>query len=386
MLRSENSGVGNNLGEEYEKGPISNLYDYNEETQGEIRVIDGQTLTELITSEKGDITLATMAYRPYDYTGAALKIHEHLCNQANLGKEVNVYVDAGYTKYSPTKDLPILMGLLFYPHETLSKQRKITQAINELLKSGVEVTYLRDFLTRSIFPLCNVDHRKIALSNNKAVIFGFNIDSRLDPKDTIDSGVVMSNPKINWWLREQIENPNDNDVMSAGHLSLISRETRVKDSEAERIILDSIRGAVSNITFFGQFIPDGKVLEEMVEAMKRGVEVTIVTNSPYSTSQILYRGIRKIGIKRLKKRFSKEGLKILVPKDPEIFMHLKALITDPNNPFSCTAITGTDNMTNTLLQKLGTREIIVATKDPHLVGTIFNGINNITEKYGFEPV
>lgn len=50
---------------------------------------------------------------------------------------------------------------------------------------------------------------------------------------------------------------------------------------------------------------------------------------------------------------------MFTPENPEIFIHMKALIADIDNPQNARAITGTDNMANPTLGLTKSREILV---------------------------
>ena len=97
-----------------------------------------------------------------------------------------------------------------------------------------------------------------------------------------------------------------------------------------------------------------------MEAAKRGVNVDVFANFPPISRQPIYSLLRYAAAKKLGQATRiYPNMKFHVPNNQDIFFHIKALVTDINDPENSVALTGNDNMTNQMLQTLGLRDILV---------------------------
>lgn len=112
------------------------------------------------------------------------------------------------------------------------------------------------------------------------------------------------------------------------------------------------------LLFFGQWLPDGAILEHLLAASRRGVQVSVYTNFPKLGRESIYTPFRI----RLVRKLASTGIDLFVPAIDGIFFHVKALLAGYGTDRRV-AITGTDNMVNSWLQKWGTREILIRLHD-----------------------
>lgn len=217
--------------------------------------------------------------------------------------------------------------------------------------------------------------------NVTSFIMGFNVDHGMDESKVIDMGFMFKNPEVFEWLQIVLDSDHFSNpfTLTTPDFEFITRELPEDgDREISNVVEDSISRAKHSICFYGQFVPDGKLLENLVSALKRGVDVTIVTNSAYNNRQLHYYLLRHLQLKKLRKvNLDYPGsLTVKVPIDPGIFIHLKALVIDPTSPFSACTVLGTDNLTHQILQKLGTREISFYNTNPDYVNYVSHYLQN----------
>lgn len=340
--------------------------------------------------EAEKVHLHTMAYRPV--AGNSYELHECLLNLASQNTDIAVSVDAGYgLRIHPGTDTPIYwsnpLGLV--NRDSLEGYSPYKQLRN----AGVQLNFMGNLGYRTLFPYANVDHRKVSLIQNGDVtsfLMGFNVDHGMDESRVIDMGFMFKNPEVFEWLQMVLESDHFSDPfrLTTPDFEFVTRELPAGgDQEISNVIGHAVSRANHSISFYGQFVPDGFLLENIAKAIKRGVKVTIVTNSPCNNRQVHYSLIRSFQLKSLSK-LSREypgSLTVKVPHDPNIFIHLKALLIDSNSPFTPCAVMGTDNLTHRLLQKLGTREINFYNTNPDYVTYVNqylkNRINGICDTY-----
>lgn len=330
-------------------------------------ILSQEQFTELVLSQEAvsALTLLTMAYSFPPEDGNAMAIHKHFLHLADAGTAIRIGVDNTYAnRVEPKSDLPIFMANLLGSRAILEKKN---QGYREL---GAHPNIRLKFHGQehaTFFPFRNMEHRKLLLVSQSvepdfAVVFGFNINYQLD-RGVIDSGLFINTPDALAWLQRQSETkhfsyPTKERVED---FTFITRELTGNGNElADKEIKDVIDSARDEVLFCGQWLPDGETFNALYRAAQKGVRVSIYANFPPLTRQPIYSLLRFKLAKDLARATREVGnIQFYVPSRNDVFFHIKALITDIHNPENSTALTGNDNMTNTAIQKLGLRDIMI---------------------------
>lgn len=334
-------------------------------------VISQQQFTELVLQQEriGYLTLFTQSYMiPREDGSSAAKIHGHLLKLADQGTFIHIGIDHNYAHLiAPHSDFPNKLAPLFMDRNDLrARQLKKASIYKDLANNpNIDLVFHGEEGKKRL-PFSKFDHRKILLVKGSpiqdfAVIYGFNMDETLD--HDVDSGVYITHNQALEWIDAQHTKSQNSSPEKAvfDDLAFITRETvRKGGSLADKEISILIQEAESNLLFCGQFIPDGLLLENIVNAADRGVEVVIISNGPSFSRQPMYMLTRKLAERKLVRACrGRENLKLYIPENKNIFIHTKALIADIDRPLKTQAITGTDNMVSPLPGYLSTREILV---------------------------
>lgn len=334
-------------------------------------IISQKQFTELILqqNEIGSLTLFTQGYMtPRGDGGSVAKIHRHLLDLADQGTPIQIGIDHNYAHLiAPHSDFPNKLAPFFVDKDDLKEEQKKKKRLYEDLSNHPNIGLVfHGEGDRELLPFSRFDHRKILLVQGSkiqdfAVIYGFNMDETLD--HDVDSGMYITDPEALKWIDTQCKKDKGSpaEKIVINDFAFLTKETTKNgDMLAAKEISNLIRGAKSNLIFCGQFIPDGKLLDDLVKAASRGVEVVVISNDSSPSRQPMYIATRKLAeIKLARACKILENLQFYVGEDSNTFVHMKALIADIDQPSLSRAITGTDNMANPLLSYLKTREILV---------------------------
>lgn len=326
-------------------------------------IISQQQFIRLMLEQQGirSLTLLSMAYMaPPGDGGSVTRIHEHLLRLADQGTLIHVGVDNSYARFfAPHTDIPNIIAPFFMNKRDIKVEKLKRARMYEELANHQNIQLA--FNGEKFLPI-SIDHRKILCVRGSpvqdfAVVYGFNMDKTLDHE--VDSAIYIIDPEAVEWIDQQrLKKPNSHpEKVTFNNFTFITRETTRQGGRlADQEISSIIQGAEGNLLFYGQFIPDGSLLEDLVDAADRGVEVDIISNGPSPSRQPMYLLKRKF----VERKFAeacriRANMKFYIPSDPNTFVHMKALIADIDNPSKARAITGTDNMSN----RYRTREILV---------------------------
>ncbi|HVT01234.1 MAG TPA: phosphatidylserine/phosphatidylglycerophosphate/cardiolipin synthase family protein [Patescibacteria group bacterium] len=310
--------------------------------------------TSYVRCAKKSIRIQTMNFE----VGERMDILEPLLiDAAKRGVKVEIYCDWVAQKFIQG-DLPLLPILLSKKKDIVKVHRRNTEMRRRLQRYGVviRVTNIPSILT-SWFPAFGRDHKKIYIIDNKiAWIGGINIfDEAFHNIDIMvrftDSDIVNSLLKI-YGAKNYSHEYNINDKYS-----LYIDSGQVGKSIIYDNAIKAVRSANKKIVFISQFVPDGHLLNNLICATKRNIEVTVITSS---------REDRKFN--RYPEKFTYHFFKRRLSKHPNIrFIHLnnrvhaKLLLVDDS-----VAFVGSHNFTFMGIL-MGTEEITVKTIDPDLI-------------------
>ncbi len=342
-------------------------------------IISLQQFTDLILSQSVDkisaLKLFTLSYDMPPNEGNARAIHRHLLSLSDQGVSIMVAVDNTYgRRVAPKSDLPRPIARLRGEGKVIEDVKKTQAELQQhknihLVFNGSE--------NPPVFPLSKIDHRKLLLVYDKngnpdaAVIFGSSVNYHFDSDESIGSSIYLSDPAVLRWLDEYSKTPHYTapTQINTGAITITTRELVKGGNElADREITSLIDSARNSLIFSAQWVPDGKIFEAISKAAARGVNISVYSNFPPIKREPLYSPIRKKAVHQLSRIARKTGnLHFFIPCNPSLFIHLNALIADTDSPTHAKAITGTDNMSNELMMKLGMRETLLTLNDPLMV-------------------
>lgn len=330
-----------------------------------------------------EVTLITMAYGIPLQEGNAIKVHRKLLGLADAGTHVRVEVDNTYgTRIASQSDIPL----------GIAKRLRQRAEIEQQLGAYAELTahpniafHFNGSEHPPRFPMSKIDHRKIFLVTNTGsgipdygVVFGFNINAQLEPQ-LIDTATYIDDPEALQWLQKYSRTPHYTPPTRKefDSMAFITRELTPGGNElADREILEVINSAREGIVFCSQWLPDADVFSALADAANRGVRVSLLSNTRPFKDEPMYGYFRAKWLRELTKVARRRGnVSLRVQKDKKNLIHLKGLIVDWNTP-DAKAITGTDNMSNRLLQNLGLRELLIRLKDPRMIGKFLEHMGN----------
>jgi hypothetical protein len=310
------------------------------------------------------LSIAVMSYQPDSPSSCA--VHNRLVSLAREGVEVELRVDNTYARRIEAGiDVPTVIA-----RRTKFRERVLARelAFAELRDHGARVIFSGGDRP-PIFPFSRLDHRKLLYAAGPhmrpmAAVFGLNLNFLLD-EDVADFAFVTTEPRATDWIRLLLESPHVSQPTTCdlGAYELISRELCPEgNAEADDAIRKLIDDSRERLMFFGQWLPDGDVLRRMAKAALRGVRVEVYSNVPRLAQRSPYSPFRIALARRIVMRTP--GVELYVPRSDTRFFHIKALVADPDQPFG-SVLTGTDNMTNELVRKWRTREVLVRLRGEH---------------------
>lgn len=330
-----------------------------------------------------EVTLITMAYGVPLQEGNATKVHSRLLSLADSGTHITVGVDNTYgRRIASQSDLPLGIA------KKLGQRAEIDRQLGAYAELAAHPNINFCFNGSDNpprFPMSKIDHRKILLVTNSddgipnyGVVFGFNINAQLEPQ-LIDTATYIDDPQALQWLQEYSKTPHYTPPTKVefDSMAFITRELTPEGNQlAEKEVLEVINSAKEGIVFCSQWLPDADVFSALSDAAKRGVRLSIFSNVRPFKDEPMYGYFRAKWLKELTKVAKQTGnVSLRVQRDRKKLIHLKGLIVDWNTP-NAQAITGTDNMSNRVLQNLGLREVLIRLKDPQMISRFLEHIGD----------
>jgi phosphatidylserine/phosphatidylglycerophosphate/cardiolipin synthase-like enzyme len=285
-----------------------------------------------------------------------------LVKKAKEGVTVHIVRDWVSQKYIH-QHLPIIP-----PYGKLRQYGRQLQKENDLLKQKWEQAGIK-FTTTNIpdmfsspFLIANRNHIKMYIVDDTAAwIGGVNLSDL--QFESIDFLVKFGDTKLITALSQQFFQINENRPKANYSIHCSENNTLLVDAgiNGKSIIYDEavnmIQKAQKKIIYASQFVPDGKVLTEIIAAAKRGVEVNVYTSHKKSRifSSLPFNVPYKIFLAK-----TKQYTQIVLRHQPNI-VHAKLLIVDEKE-----ALFGSHNLVQIGVW-LGTEEIAVATTEKDTV-------------------
>lgn len=239
-------------------------------------------------------------------------------------------------------------------------------------QAGIVFTFTNKPTALSSFISINGrNHTKMYLIDDKAAWIGginlFDIALTL-----IDFMVKSTDPLLIDNLAKQFVRVNNNKPKNNLYVQYSPLNKLLIDAgiRGKSIIYDEAATLISNakqkITFASQFLPDGKILQNILQAAKRGVAITIITSN--SNNKVFHKFPYNIPYLYLQKQLKDKKNITVIHRTKRV--HAKLLITDEK-----IALFGSHNLTR-IGVLLATEEIAIRTADKKLVTALQHFINS----------
>lgn len=282
--------------------------------------------------------------------------------KAKAGVDVHISTDWIAHRYAG-KDVTIIQPLFGSEYKLMRDFQERSKILeNKLQRAGATITITNGFNPFSpIFPILKRNHRKIYVIDDTAWIGGINFFDK--GFEVMDFMVKFTDPELVTVITEEFQKVTERRPKSNYKVACNDDYEILLDAGllGKSVIYDEAitlaKRAKKSITFASQFIPDGPLLDALINASGRGVHVTIITDRkedkgfttfPYNIPYMLFK-------KKLK---NNKEIHLFHQPGP---IHVKLLLVDGEN-----AIFGSHNLVNVGVL-LGTAEIAVKTKDERLV-------------------
>lgn len=312
-------------------------------------------------AKTGDyIAVAAMGFKPK--YALIRKLMTSLASAAKRGANVTFIVDA----FALTYPDGLVPGPLWYkksianPHgKSFDLKYKLLQNIE---KNGGKIIITNRPKRRFSVPVTGRSHIKFAVLGNDVFVGGCNLTN----PDEIDAMILRPNDiKLAKTIKQiisKVENAKQNNVLTALgskdlQITLDSKTTLIIDTgkKGQSTIADSalnlIATAKRNIYITLQYPPYGMLLSTLLNASKRKVALTILSNKPANFAYVN----RLLNMANFA-AFKRSGIHYIQPKTSR-FVHAKILVV------GSTSIVGSHNFVNAGV-RFGTAEIALLSTDP----------------------
>ncbi len=298
----------------------------------------------------------------FEYGKVLSELEPILIKKAKEGLEVQIHIDWVSQRYSegnPNIILPLYgekrRRMLHVHHQSKLLRDRLTDA-------GVIITFTNPpGLITKVLSIFGRNHKKLYIVDDDVWVGGINLFDMAF--DNIDVMVKFTESEFLEILSKEFYKINENKHQENYCVSFNKDSELLVDAGlvGKSLIYDEaimlIQQATKSITFVSQFVPEVKLLNALIEASDRDVDITVITSPmlheyfvefPYKITYQLF----------LAKTKNKNNIKIFY-QDRQV--HAKLFIADHQ-----TAIFGSHNFVSTG-GILGTEELAIKTTDQHLV-------------------
>ena len=297
---------------------------------------------------------------------AMVMVEPTLSDAASRGLDVRVVADS--ISLNATNEVPSYLAKV----GKLAVQKKETREMFERLTvEEVKVSITNEPTRKSkLIPYVGRSHIKMAVVDDVCYIGGSNwTDVRAK-----DFMVKITNPKLVEKILPYFEMFDDKKPTQDIVDKLDGETTLLIDSgvEGKSIIYDKAIELVKNeqkrIAYVSQLIPEGEMLDELISAKNRGVDIEIIVPKMSEIKDPQIYAVNRLA----QKRMIKDGKRIPIAYLP-FFVHAKALIGSSH------CIVGSHNFSETGV-KWGTEEIALESSNKVLLGNLRNFIQDLKQK------
>ena len=303
------------------------------------------------------------------------ELFKALAEAASRGTTTTLIVDA-YSFLIGKHNLP---GPLLFSrsveHYSLQQFSAKTRALDTLRAHGVSVGITNLPARRFSNPFAGRSHAKYAVINDTAYIGGCNLDSSID----YDLMLGYENRQLADWLYLYAQDL----IQNNGRSSLYRQDYRLDINSKTQLLLDSgiagqsailqqaykvIDRAQKDLMLTCMLFPDGSVMQHLINAHKRGVQVRLICNHPKKLRfpDNLYHTFQ---MQRHRNRVPVNFYDHQLPQNVE-FLHLKVLVSEQ------ATIVGSHNFVD-IGVKLGTIEMALYIEDSSSVSIIRQFVENM---------
>ncbi len=290
------------------------------------------------------------------------QIEQAMLSAKNNGADVRINIDWVYSRYY-NGNIDVIPQFLNAKHtHYLIQQTENAEMIHRLIEEKIRITILNPpKLLNYILPITGRNHMKIYIADSTAWIGGLNLyDKSFETLDFMvkytDSRIV--NALITLFLKmgrhrfekDMLRNSTAYDTL------LLDSGIRNQSLILDTVIEEAVK-ATETILMVSQMMPEGKLLDTMIQLSEKGIPVTVVTSSKRTTmfktfpNNIPYKQF-------LLKTSGKKNIRLIHINRR---VHAKLFMVDNRVAFF-----GSHNFVDTGV-RLGTAEIAIKTTDPGLI-------------------
>lgn len=311
-----------------------------------------------------------------DYGHIFSELEKVLVDAAKRGVDVRINVDWVTWRYV-YGELDLLPSLSRDKYKIEKKKNELNEALfNRLRESGAIITVMnKPGVISWLFPVYGRNHIKMYAVDDYVWVGGLNFyDKALSHLDFL---VRFDEPKLVSAVTSQFNKVNGDRPEEDYKVSVSQEASIIVDSGRRGVSLiydeayDLVSCAKQSIIFVSQLVPEGQILDMLLDKAEQGVEVTIITSNPEDSAFTKY-PLRWSFLnfnRRIKDRCDIRFIHL----DRKI--HAKLIITDDRE-----AIFGSHNFVDAGVF-MGTEEIAVRTKNNELVQQLVAYVDNLLKKY-----
>lgn len=298
-----------------------------------------------------------------------------LTQKAREGVDVQITTDWVSKRYA--KDDANLFPSL--DPEIRKQTTQIHEQTNELIQrwqeAGVQFTFTnRPGLASKILAIYRRNHIKLYIVDDFIWIGGVNMfDEALE---FIDIMVKFSDPNLVAAGVQQFFSVNENRPLANASVrippyhELLIDAGLINDSLIYDKAVQAIARADHSLIFVSQFVPDGKLLQAIIKAARRGVKVVIITSN--KDHKMMSTFPYNLPYKLLLAKIRQQNNISLFHQRTKV--HAKIILVDDQ-----IALFGSHNFVQVGVL-LGTEEVAIRTKDPVLVAAIKHFVDKQTTR------
>lgn len=309
----------------------------------------------------------------FEYGEALAKLEPILISKAKEGVDVQINADWVSQRYSEGN--PNIIPPLWGPKRKrmLDIHHANKLLINRLTDAGVKIIMINQpKLPTRIISIFRRNHKKLYIVDDTAWLGGVNLFD-LAFKN-IDLMVKFTDPSFAELATHEFYKVDDNKSNDNYRIAFRAGYELLVDTGVigRSLIYDEaiglIRQAKESVVFISQFVPEGKLLDSLLEASERNIAISVIT-SPRS-HQYFTKFPYKIPYHRFLSRI--KNSKQILFSHQDTMTHAKLLIVDGES-----AIFGSHNLISTG-GTLGTEEIAIKTEHKELLKQLEEFVNKNT--------
>ena len=259
----------------------------------------------------------------------------------------------------------------------ISSAAKSKNYFDMLIDNGIDIKYINKykygkFLSEYI-PFLGRNHMKITIIDNVSFIGGINFSSK--SFNYSDFMIKTENKDMLYTLKKIFienrynKNQNDKKIKINNDNILLIDSGKVRQSIIYESSIECINNAKESIRYISQFFPDFRILYALEKAIRKGIDVEIITHSNDIAEKKYRHKVEKILFNISNSHISN------IYENSEKYIHAKMMLIDKDTS-SPSVILGSHNF-STFGVLFGTAEISIYSKEKNLVSELYTWYSNI---------